>query len=315
MALRKMPWDERIWLTLRRAAAYIPPSVRMEAILTTIEESEREAKARGSAIVEENDLVKAVKKKVPPSVRDQCLAVLQELGINVSQPMDFTVNMRFVSKDTIEVTINDKTHRFEVKELPEEFVDWQLSSRIETLERMAKGERVTTFLPHLPVVATKSDGAFLTTANKGIGFVPKDEYLDHYTTLFEEARKLSPKEATKKSAEYMLELLKSPEKLDLRKFGSLELFGKKTWENIKRDPRVTLHFLDLVKGYLKSYSVNCIAQIFGEETAMYRYENAVHKVFLPLAVHLPIKPLCAYAFWVCEVYWKAPGPKAGVRIV
>lgn len=83
MQLKKMQWDERVWLALRRAAAYIPPTVRMEAILATIEESEREAKSRGSNIVREVDLVKAVKKRVPSAVKPQCLAVLRELGINV----------------------------------------------------------------------------------------------------------------------------------------------------------------------------------------------------------------------------------------
>lgn len=221
----------------------------------------------------------------------------------------------FVGKDTLKVIIGGETRLFEVRELPKEFIDWQLESRIETLKRMAMGERVTTFLPHLPVVATRGEGEFPNAAIKAVGFVPKDEYLDYYATLFEEVRKLSPLEAAKKASEYLLTMLKSPEKLDFRKLGSLELFGKRTWANIERDPRVTLHFLDLAKGRLKSYSVNCVVQKFGEETALYRYENAAHKATLPLTLHLPIKPLCAYAFWVCEVYEKVPGPRAGMRIL
>jgi hypothetical protein len=80
-----MRWDERVWLAFRRAAAYIPPTVRMEAILATIEESERKARERGSDMVEEVDLVKAAMKRVPASVKSVCLEVLREQGINVDK--------------------------------------------------------------------------------------------------------------------------------------------------------------------------------------------------------------------------------------
>jgi len=79
-----MNWDERVWKALLRAAAYIPPTVRMEAVLSIIEESEKIAKSRGSNIVEEEDLVKAVVKRVPKAYKRISLKILSECGINIS---------------------------------------------------------------------------------------------------------------------------------------------------------------------------------------------------------------------------------------
>ncbi len=84
MELRKMPWHEGTWLTLRRAAAYIPPTVRMEAVITIVKASEAEAKARDSPLVEDTDLTHAASRKIPMSVRPMALSVLEELGISIS---------------------------------------------------------------------------------------------------------------------------------------------------------------------------------------------------------------------------------------
>jgi len=83
-----MSWDEQLWLNLRRAAGYIPPTVRMEAVITMIEGSELAAQKRGASIVEEVDLVKTAVKKVPLSVRSLCLDILREQGVEVDKYTD-----------------------------------------------------------------------------------------------------------------------------------------------------------------------------------------------------------------------------------
>jgi hypothetical protein len=85
MKLRKIVWNEKVWTAFKRAVAYIPLTVRMEAILTIIEASEKEARKRGSDIVEEQDLVRAAKKKVPRAYRSISLNILREQGINVDK--------------------------------------------------------------------------------------------------------------------------------------------------------------------------------------------------------------------------------------
>ncbi len=84
MKLRTMPWDERVWLALRRAITAVPLRIRMEALISVVEGSEEEARRRGSLQVEEADLVKAAKKKVPRAFRSMALQILKECGVNVN---------------------------------------------------------------------------------------------------------------------------------------------------------------------------------------------------------------------------------------
>ncbi len=82
MKLRSMGWNEKTWNALIRSFAYIPPTIRMEALLTMIKTSEEEARGRKSPKVEEEDLVKAAKKKVPTPYKSISLLILKECGIN-----------------------------------------------------------------------------------------------------------------------------------------------------------------------------------------------------------------------------------------
>lgn len=85
MKLKKMDWDEKVWVAFKRASAYIPPIVRMEAVLGVIEESEREARKRGSKRVMEKDLVVATKRKVPRAYKRVSLEILEEQGITIEE--------------------------------------------------------------------------------------------------------------------------------------------------------------------------------------------------------------------------------------
>lgn len=78
-----MDWDEKIWQAFVRAAAYIPPQVRMEAVILVVERSEQLAKKRKSSRVEEEDLVRAAMDKVPKAYKEVSLQILREQGLNV----------------------------------------------------------------------------------------------------------------------------------------------------------------------------------------------------------------------------------------
>ena len=82
---RKLRWDDRVWNALIRASAYIPPSVRVEALMSIIEESERIATSRGSDVVEEYDLVLAAYRRVPLAYRRVSFQILKEQGIDVDK--------------------------------------------------------------------------------------------------------------------------------------------------------------------------------------------------------------------------------------
>ena len=77
---------------------------------------------------------------------------------------------------------------FEVKDLPEQFVRWQLDYKHKIYDAIERDEYVAFNAGHLPVVGTWDEGSIVPNlANKGVGFTPKDEYLEHYLTLVEDA--------------------------------------------------------------------------------------------------------------------------------
>ncbi len=85
MKIKKMDWDEKIWQSFVRAAAYIPPQVRMEAVILVVERSEELARKRNSPRVEEEDLVQAAAEKVPKAYRKVSLQILKEQGLKVPE--------------------------------------------------------------------------------------------------------------------------------------------------------------------------------------------------------------------------------------
>jgi hypothetical protein len=80
-----MEWDERVWSALKAALSMVPPFVRKRALDKIIEGAEDFAKARGSDKVEEQDLVKAARDKVPEDMREISLQILAEQGININE--------------------------------------------------------------------------------------------------------------------------------------------------------------------------------------------------------------------------------------
>ncbi|NIR87164.1 hypothetical protein GWO13_06145 [Candidatus Bathyarchaeota archaeon] len=83
--LKTMEWSERVWEALKRAVTSMPIFIRKRALEKIIKESEENAKKRNSSIVEEVDLVKAAKEKVPRIVRPMCLDALREQGTDVDK--------------------------------------------------------------------------------------------------------------------------------------------------------------------------------------------------------------------------------------
>jgi len=81
--MRSMPWDEDLWRKLKDAISPMPPFVRQQGLRTIIEASEALAQERGSEVVEEEDLVKAAKTKIPALARQRMLDGLVEVGISV----------------------------------------------------------------------------------------------------------------------------------------------------------------------------------------------------------------------------------------
>ena len=80
-----MSWDDTVWDALRAAVTLMPIFARKRALPKIIQACEENAKTRSASIVEAEDLIKAVKEKVPKRMRKICLEALAEQGISESK--------------------------------------------------------------------------------------------------------------------------------------------------------------------------------------------------------------------------------------
>ncbi len=207
------------------------------------------------------------------------------------------------------------------RELPADFVRWQLDSRLAMIERIAGNEEVLSFGAHLPVLVThRAAAAFPSyTANKGAGFTPTDEFLDHYVRRFRDALAFAegkPYEETRAARLAAIRLLYDhPERMDLRRLGMLEIFQGQTYRNIQDDPRVALHYTDIGPGY-RSYQVNGRAELVGPGDARFEFLLAARLLFEFERFHIqqPAYP-CGYLLWVAEVFDKSPHHGRAGRLV
>lgn len=82
--MKTMSWDDELWRKLKDAISPMPPFIRKKALKMIIEASEGFAQERGAEIVEEEDLVRAAREKVPDLVRQSVMDALAEQGIRVN---------------------------------------------------------------------------------------------------------------------------------------------------------------------------------------------------------------------------------------
>ncbi len=195
-------------------------------------------------------------------------------------------------------------------ELPEKFIAWQIRSREELYEKLLRREPVQFLASHLPVLATLRPQGTVNLATKGVGLVPKHEYVTYYIDLFTRALR----ESQARPREDMLaasigaarELLRHPDHIDPCTLGSLEIFEGETFHNIRSSPSVALLFTGIGPDYL-SFQVEAITQIVEPGKPVYEFLRASRLLFEQERFHIaqPAYPH-AYQFLVSEVREKTP---------
>jgi hypothetical protein len=195
---------------------------------------------------------------------------------------------------------------FEIIELPETFVKWQLDYKRGVYDAIERDEYVAFNAGHLPVVATWSPDAIVPNlANKGVGFTPKDEYIDHYLELLEtaveEIRALPPHavdQTRKLRVDTAREFYRHPEHVDWRRLGLLEIFEGETFKNLTRRPLASVLWTGDAPVF-PSYQVDCVVEIIPTDHPRYRFSWAMRRLFEyePFHVVQTIFPY-AYTFWV-----------------
>jgi hypothetical protein len=209
---------------------------------------------------------------------------------------------------------NGNSREFAIKELPEKFVNWQLEYKQHIYDTIERDEYVAFNQGHLPVVATLGSGSpFPNLANKGVGFTPKDEYMDRYVKLVEDAvthiSTLPPHAVDETRALRIAtarEFYAHPEHIDWRRLGLLEIFEGTTLRNLIETPLASVLWTGNSPVFI-SFQVDCVVEIITPEQPRYRFSWAMRRLFEyePFHVVQTMFPY-AYTFWVYDWHDKTP---------
>ncbi len=221
-----------------------------------------------------------------------------------------------VTESVASVSQNGEPRReIPIVELPEKFVKWQLDYKRGVYDAIERDEYVAFNAGHLPVVATLNPTADVPNlANKGVGFTPKDEYIDQYLDLLESAveqiRALPPHavdQTRKLRVDTAREFYRHPEHVDWRRLGLLEIFEGETFRNLTLRPWASVLWTGDAPVF-PSYQVDCVVEIIPTDHPRYRFSWAMRRLFEyePFHVVQTIFPY-AYTFWV--VGWTDKTPK------
>jgi len=205
-----------------------------------------------------------------------------------------------------------------IRELPEKFVQWQLDYKRRVYDAISRDEYIAFNAGHLPVVGTwagddPSGSLVPNLANKGVGFTPKDEHLEQYVRLVEDAVEriqALPPHAVDETRELRVQTAREfyahPEHIDWRRLGLLEIFEGDTYRNLMRRPFASVLWTGQSPVFV-SFQVDCAVEIIPTDHPRYRFSWAVRRLFEyePFHVVQTMFPY-AYTFWVYDWHDKTP---------
>ena len=184
------------------------------------------------------------------------------------------------------VNQNGGTREFEIKQLPNKFIRWQLEYKHRIYDAIEKDSYVAFNAGHLPVVGTwNSESLVPNLANKGVGFTPKDEYLDHYLAIIENAVeeiiKLPP-HAVNDTRDLRIsaarEFYSNPDHIDFRRIGLLEIFEGSTFNNLSTNPFASVLWTGNSPVFV-SFQIDCVVEMMTPEDPRYRFSWAMRRLF------------------------------------
>jgi len=135
----------------------------------------------------------------------------------------------------------------------EAFFKWAYTNRANTVLTLLSGEMMSHeklflgFCCHTPTFVSNGS-AGLNASIKGVGFVPKEEYLEETLAVYiEHIKSYSPddKEYSQRGLKILEKYLyneEAKERIDFTRLGSLELAKKHSYINYKENPEATLCF-------------------------------------------------------------------------
>ena len=133
------------------------------------------------------------------------------------------------------------------------FFDWAFDSRAKTVMKIYKGEQMSmekmfiSFCSHEPAFVSYGP-AGLNASVKGVGFLPKDEYLEETLEIYlKHIATFDPEDKTysQRGLGILIEQMYGDEtrkRIDFTKLGSLELAKKQSWINYQQNKEAALIF-------------------------------------------------------------------------
>ncbi|MEO6096057.1 MAG: universal stress protein [Fibrobacteria bacterium] len=217
-----------------------------------------------------------------------------------------------VAGDRLRVELAEGPVDLPMESLPERYIEWIEQGRRAMYDKLLGKGNPAFFTSHLPVMITQARGQTFpfNCGNKGVGFLPKREYLESYVNLFKETIERTRGRPWQESLQERLKAVSSfyfdREKVDYRSLSSLEIFEKTTFRNISATPLAALHYTGNAPDYI-SFQVNAAVEVIGPEDPRHEFVKLARVMFEYDSFHIAQHEFpYAYVFWISSIHDKTP---------
>lgn len=220
--------------------------------------------------------------------------------------------IKFIDRELrrIEVDISGLNVSFPLNAIPDMIYE-AIVNTLEGVENMNEKLRAlyeATLMK--PTISTMNSTGFfpVNSAKKIIRLTLTDNALEERILELEGAELSFQGRAFEDTIEERIELYQEimldDKQIDRFRFGAVEMYGDQTYQNIQRDPRVSLNFFwtQDVAPEARGFQVNCVAEIVPPGDPFFRYMRLMRRLFSSKLLDLRGTEdyICAYKFWVCE---------------
>lgn len=228
-----------------------------------------------------------------------------------------------VGENGLQVDLESGPVSLPMETLPERYVEWIEQGRKAMYDKLMGKGNPAFFTSHLPVMITQSLGQPFpfNCGNKGVGFLPKPEYLREFVDLFKETIERTRGRPWQESLKERIAAVSSfyfdRSKIDYRALSSLEIFEKTTFRNLMRTPLAALHYTGNAPDYI-SFQVNAAVEVIGPEDPRHEFVKLARVMFEYDSFHIAQHEFpYAYVFWISSIHDKTPFrvPEKGGKIV
>jgi len=226
---------------------------------------------------------------------------------------DLTTSRILVETNAVAVDLPQGAVRLPLQSLPSQYADWLEAGRRHLYESLAgQTHSVRFFSQHLPVLVTQTEGRVFpfNCCHKGVGLIPKAEYLSEFIELFRSTLAKTENQPWQESLQQRIQAVSKfyfdREKIDYRAMSTLEIFQRQTLQNLRRIPLAGLLFCGDGPDYV-SFQLNCAVEILEPDEPRHTFVVLARSLFEHDSFHLTQRHFPhAYIFWISEVIDKTP---------